>query len=232
MSKRQPQERRDAEQKLPRSILLLAALGLCGNLLSCGGGGAPAPIASRERATPPSVDAEAAVFNDPQRPHVERIEALQALRRRRETDPAEYRRAYDLVKDRLWIEASLADGLSLSALEEKAFVEAVGWLADMKDVSARFKLELHLDRESVRRKRLPDPALTAAALGLANYPESESARETLWAALKDPKEAPVVRSSCLKALQAHHPRDLEARVAKLAAAPEDEWLRSLQRKLR
>jgi len=120
-------------------------------------------MASAARTVPPSVDAQAALFNDPQRPHAERIEALQALRRRRESDPAEGRRAYELVKDRLWIEASLADGLSLSALEEKAFVEAVGWLAEMKDVRARFKLELHLDRESVRRKRLPDPALSAAA---------------------------------------------------------------------
>ena len=209
-----------------------AALLAFAALVSCGGGAGPAPAAPPARVSPANPDEAAALFNDPQRPHAERIDALQSLRRFRGSDPDGARRAYEKVKDRLWIEASLADGLALSGLEERAFIEAIGWLAETKDVRARFKLELHLDRESVKRKRLPDSALAAVALALANYPESESARETLWAALKDPKEVPVVRSSCLKALQAHHPRDLEALVAKVAAAADDEWLRSLQKKLR
>ena len=206
------------------AVLLLTALAACG--------GSPAPAPRAEPAPPAGVEEAAALFNDPQRPHAQRVAALEALRARQANDPSGYRRAYELVKDRLWIEASLADGLVLSGLEERAFIEAAGWLADMKDVRARFKLELHLDRESVRRKRLPDGALAAVALGLGNYPDSESARETLWAALKDPKEVPLVRASCLAALRSHHPMDLEERVMKIAAAPDDGWLRDLQKKLK
>jgi len=202
---------------------LLLALGLA----SCGGGGEPAATRTAPAAAPPA-DAEKAVatFNDPQRPHAERVEALRALRRLRD------RALYERVKDRVWTEASLADGLSFSKLEEASFVEAIGWLADLRDPRARLKLELHLDRETVKRKRLPDGTLAELALDLANYPDSESARDTLWAAFKDPAEKSLVRSSAMKALQAHHPKDLEERILKVDAAPGDAWLRDLQKKLK
>ena len=201
-----------------------AALLLFSALAACGGGAEPVRGTAPVPPAPPDVEAAVATFNDPQKPHSERVEALRALRRRHD------RGAFERVKDRVWIEASLADGLSFSKLEESSFVEAIGWLADLKDPRARLKLELHLDRETVRRKRLPDPVLAEVALDLANYPESESARETLWAAFKDPKETPLVRSSAMKALQAHHPGDLEERIHKIEAAPSDRWLRDLQKK--
>jgi hypothetical protein len=202
-------------------------------LASCGGG-AEAPTGPRpaEARSPAEIDERVATFNDPRRPHVDRVQALLGLRLLRDRDPAAYRRAYERVKDHLWMEASLADGLGLSDLELKSFVEAIGWLGDMKDARARLKMELHLDRETVRRKRLPEVALAEVALGLGKYPGSESARETLWAALKDPKERTLVRASAMKALQAHHPSDLESRILLIQAAPGDEWLRDLQMKLK
>ena len=136
------------------------------------------------------------------------------------------------MKPKLWEEVSHSVGMDLSPQHEKAFIEAIGWLSDQKDPQVRLNLELHLDRETVKRKRLPDLALCASALALASYPESESARETLWAALKDPKEIASVRACCLKALKVFHPKDLEARIVEIPAAPGDEWLRDLQRRLR
>lgn len=213
---------------------ILVSASLClGSVLSSCGGAQTAP-AAKPPGPPPEAgtDETAAYFNDPRNPHEGRLAALRALRSLRDRDPGESRRAYDRVKDRLWIEASLADGLTLSDLERQAFVEAIGWLADAKDPRARLKIELYLDRETVKRKRLPEGALSAAALGLANYPESESARETLWAALKDPKELPAVRSACLQSLRAHHPKDLFERVGRIEASPGDDWMRDLQRRLR
>ena len=191
-----------------------AALLLCAALAACGGGAEP------------HAEASIATFNDPQQPPADRVEALRALRRLRD------RGVYERVKDRVWVEASLADGLSFSKLEEASFVEAIGWLAELRDPRARLRLELHLDRETVKQKRLPEGALAEIALDLANYPESATARDTLWAAFGDPGEKPLVRSSAMKALQSHHPKDLEERILKVEAAPGDAWLRDLQTKLK
>ncbi|MBI3857163.1 MAG: hypothetical protein HY293_15870 [Planctomycetes bacterium] len=181
---------------------------------------------------PAHLDAVASFFIDPQKPYGERLGALAALRTLRDQDPGEYARLFPRVRPKLWEEVSHSVGLAMSPENEKAFIEAIGWLADQKDPQARLTLELHLDRETVKRKRLPEPALAAAALGLASYPESESARETLWSALKDPKEVVSVRACCLKSLKSFHPKDLEAQIVQLAAAPGDDWLRDLQRRLR
>ena len=208
---------------------LLAFLGLA----SCGEPPERPPESPPAEGRAPS-DAEGSIatFNDPQKSHAERVEALRRLRLLRPRDPAAWRRAYDRVKDRLWAEASLADSLAMSDLELGAFIEAIGWLSDMKDPRARLKLELHLDRETVKRKRIPDLALAEVALALGRYPESQSARDTLWAAFRDPQERPLVRTSAMKALQAHHPSDLEARILEIPSGPGDDWLRDLQRKLR
>jgi hypothetical protein len=181
---------------------------------------------------PAHIDAVAAFFTDAQKPYSERLGALAALRTLRSQDPEEYARVYPGLRPKLWEEVAHAAGLSMTRDNERGFADAIGWLSDLKDPEARFKMEFHLDRETVRRKRLPDAALRAAALGLASYPESESARETLWAALKDPREADVVRSCCLKSLRAFHPKDLESLVVALPCPADDAWLRDLQRRLR
>ncbi len=181
---------------------------------------------------PANLDAVAAFFVNPQKPYSERLSALMALRALRAQDPEEYARVLPRVRAKLWEEISHGTGMSMSRENERGFVEAAGWLSDLKDPEVRFKLEFHLDRDTVKRKRLPDPVLCAAALGLASYPESESARDTLWAALKDPKESAVVRSCCLKALRPFHPKDLESLVVQVPCSPDDDWLRDLQRRLR
>lgn len=181
---------------------------------------------------PLNIDAVASFFSDPQKPYPERIIALSALRTLRLQDSGEYSRVYPRVRAKLWEEVSHSIGMEMSSQNEKAFIEAMGWLSDLKDPQARLTLELHLDRETVKRKRLPDRALCATALDLACYPESDSARETLWAALKDSKEAPSVRACCLKALRPFHPKDLEALIVGLTPAAGDEWLLILQRRLR
>ena len=181
---------------------------------------------------PAHIDAVAAFFNSAQKPYPERLAALAALRSLRTQDAGEYARVFPKVRPKLWQEVSHSAGLAMTPENEKAFVEAIGWLADQKDAQARLMMELHLDRETVKRKRLPDAALCAIALGLASYPDDETARETLWAGLKDPKESIPVRACCLKALRAFHPKDLEAQVVKLPAAPGDDWLLDLQRRLR
>jgi hypothetical protein len=185
-----------------------------------------------ETNNPANLDAVATFFVNPQKPYSERLTALVALRTLRAQDPEEYARVFPRVRPKLWEEVSHGAGMSMSRENERGFVEAVGWLSDQKDPEARFKLEFHLDRDTVKRKRLPNPALCAAALGLASYPGSDSARDTLWAALKDPKESGVVRSCCLKALRPFHPADLESLVIQLPCSPEDEWLHDLQRRLR
>ena len=181
---------------------------------------------------PAHLDAVAEFFMNAQKPYAERLSALAALRTLRSQDPGEYARLFPKVKPKLWEEVSHSVGLAMTPENEKAFIEAIGWLSDQKDPQARLNLELHLDRETVKRKRLPEPALCAAALSLASYPESESARETLWSALKDPKEIASVRACCLKSLKTFHPKDLEARVVQVTAAPGDDWLSDLQRRLR
>ena len=190
---------------------------------------APALVATNN---PAHIDAVAAFFSSAQKPYPERLAALAALRTLRTQDGGEYARIFPRVRPKLWQEVSHSAGLSMTPENEKAFVEAIGWLADQKDAQARLMMELHLDRETVKRKRLPDAALCAAALGLASYPDDETARETLWAGLKDPKESIPVRACCLKALKAFHPKDLEAQVVKLTAGPGDDWLLDLQRRLR
>lgn len=243
------------------ALVLLAALGACGAPEETRAPEAPAAAAARSKGrdaagdperrarflsgasavgaaelvetnNPANLDAVAAFFVDPQKPYVERLSALSALRALRAQDPEEYARLFPRVRPKLWEEVAHGAGLSMSRDNERGFIEAIGWLSDLKDPEARFKMEFHLDRETVRRKRLPDGALCAAALGLAAYPGSDGARETLWAALKDPKEIGLVRSAALKALRPHHPRDLEALVVKLPCPPDDDWLRDLQRRLR
>lgn len=190
---------------------------------------APALVSTNN---PAHIDAVATFFVNAQKPYAERIAALAALRALRNQDAGEYARVFVRVKAKLWEEVSHSVGLGMSPDNEKAFIEAIGWLADQRDPQARLTLELHLDRETVKRKRLPEPALCAVALGLASFPESESARDTLWAGLKDPKEAVPVRACCLKSLKAFHPKDLEAQIVRLQPAAGDDWLRDLQRRLR
>jgi hypothetical protein len=191
--------------------------------------GAAALVATNN---PAHLDAVAAFFVNPQKPYPERLTALAALRALRSQDPEEYARVFPRVRGKLWEEIAYGAGMSMSRDNERGFIDAIGWLSDMNDPEARFKMEFHLDRETVRRKRLSDPVLCAAALALAAYPGSDSARDTLWAALKDPKESGVVRSCCLKALRPFHPADLESRVVQLPCSADDEWLRDLQRRLR
>jgi len=181
---------------------------------------------------PAHLDAVAAFFVNAQKPYGERLAALAALRTLRTQDSGEYARLFPVVRPKLWEEVSHSVGLAMTPENEKAFVDAIGWLADQKDPAARLHIELHLDRETRKRKPLPEPALCAAALSLGSYPESESARETLWETLKDPKEIVSVRACCLKALKAFHPKDLESRVVQVAAQPGDDWLINLQRRLR
>lgn len=185
-----------------------------------------------ETNNPANIDAVAAFFVDPQKPYPERLSALSALRALRSQDPEEYARIFPRVRPKLWEEVAHGAGMSMSRDNERGFIEAAGWLSDLKDPEARFKLEFHLDRETVKRKRLADGVLCAAALGLASYPESDSARDTLWATLKDSKEVPLVRAACLKSLRPYHPRDLEERVVKLPCPADDDWLRDVQRRLR
>ena len=120
----------------------------------------------------------------------------------------------------------------LSRDEEQAFAEAAVGLAESGDAGHRIRLELHLDRDTVKRKRLPDRCLVAVALALGRYPGSSSARDALWAALGDAKEHDAVRAACFKALRVFHPEDLEARVATLPCPSGDAWLTDLQRRLR
>jgi hypothetical protein len=181
---------------------------------------------------PAHLDAVAGFFLDLTKPHAERVAALAALRLLRDRDAGEYARLYGRLRERLWVEAAAPDGLAMTPLEEKGSVEALSWLADQKEPQARHKLELYLDRQFVRRKRLPDAVLGALALALANFPASESAGRTLWEALADPKETPAVRSACLKSLQAFHPHDLEARVLEMRCPPDDRWLGELQARWR
>ena len=181
---------------------------------------------------PAHLDAVAAFFVNAQKPYAQRLAALAALRTLRTQDPGEYARLFPVVRTKLWEEVSHSVGLAMTPENEKAFVDAIGWLTDQKDAAARLHVELHLDRETRKRKPLPEPALCAAALSLSSYPESESARETLWAALQDPKEIASVRACCLKSLKSFHPKDLESRVVQLTAQPGDDWLLNLQRRLR
>lgn len=190
---------------------------------------APALVATNN---PAHLDAVATFFVNAQKPYRERLAALAALRTLRTQDPGEYARLFPVVRPKLWEEVSHSVGLAMTPENEKAFVDAIGWLTDLKDPAARLHVELHLDRETRKRKPLPEPALCAAALSLASYPESESARETLWAALQDPKETASVRACCLKALKAFHPKDLEQRVVQLVAQAGDDWLINLQKRLR
>ncbi len=167
-------------------------------------------------------------FLDPGCPYGARVEALEALLRR---PPDERDGIFPRVEDALRGEARRADGFLLSDFEERAVAAAFEWLAEARDPETALRLELHLDRQTARRKRLPDRALAAAALGLGRYPERETARPVLWDALLDPDERPAVRAASLKALQAHHPRDLEDRVREAPSAA-DPWLAELQKTLR
>lgn len=176
---------------------------------------------------PPPRDPELEAFLDAARPPAERVRALRALRAR---DPEARRRAYPAARPALERELGRGAALSMSEPEAAAFVEAAAWLGEMKEGGARVQMELYLDREFVRQKRLPDPALRAAALALGHYPESESAREVLWAGLRDAKEKPDLRAACLKSLQSS--ADFERRILEIKAEAGDEWLPDLQKRLR
>lgn len=169
------------------------------------------------------------LFLDSNQPAPDRLVALLALRA---LEPSDRHRAYSQVHAMLFTEVGHLDGLSVSDIEEHSAVAALEWLAEEKDDTARHRMELYLDRDTVRLKRLPNRVLAAVALGLGKYPDRESARETLWARLRDPDEAPVIRSACMKALQSHHPRDLEERILGLPAPAADAWLRDLQGRLK
>ncbi len=124
------------------------------------------------------------------------------------------------------------DALLMSREEEAAFAEAALGLAASRDVAHRIRLEFHLDRATVKRKRLPDRCLVAVALALGRYPKSSSARDVLWSALGDAQERDAVRAACLKSLQSFHPEDLETRVIALPCPAGDTWLADLQRRVR
>jgi hypothetical protein len=173
-------------------------------------------------------DGLAGRYLDPDFPYGGRVEALEKLRT---SPPEERERVFPSLAETLRAESARADGLYLSDLEERAVAAAFAWLAEARDASIATRLELHLDRATARRKRLPDRVLAAAALGLGRFPERESGREVLWAALLDPAERPAIRAASMKALQAHHPADLEGRIRKAPAAG-DPWLADLQRTLR
>jgi hypothetical protein len=163
------------------------------------------------------------VFNDPARPYADRLDALLALRK---LEGEEARRAYDACAARLEDEAARGTGISvMSDLEARGCAEALLWLAE-RGAGAEFLPELYLGR-----KALPERVRAASARALGRHPKSSSARDTLWAVLKDPKEAPPVRSAALEGLRAFHPDDLPARVAALPAA-EDPWLAGLKSRLK
>ncbi len=166
-------------------------------------------------------------YLDPTCPYGARVEALESLR---SAPPEERARVYPALARTLRAKSARADGLYLSDLEERGVAAAFAWLSEARDPSIATRLEIHLDRETARRKRLPDRVLAAAALGLGRFPERASAREVLWAALLDPAERPPIRAASMKALQTHHPRDLEDRL-RGAPSAQDPWLRDLQKSL-
>jgi hypothetical protein len=159
------------------------------------------------------------------------VAALSRLRSLVAKDPAAYRRLYAALEGLLRAEVSRVDGLSLSALEEEACLLATAWLADFQNPGLRVKMELYLDRDTVKRKRLPEEVLRAFALGLGKYPASAESRDVLWSAFQDPRELPSVRAASMKALEAFFPKDLEDRILKLAPEAGDRWLRDLQKTL-
>jgi len=179
----------------------------------------------------PAPSPEVDRFLDAGLPAAQRLEALLALR---EADPGTRHAVYPRVREALGAQLGRLDGLSMSltTTDERMAAASALWLAEEKDGLARLKMELHLDRESVKRQRLPDGVLAALALGLGNYPGGESARETLWDAFRDPSETPVVRSAAMKALQSHHPGDLEEKILELPTPSGDDWLRELQGRLK
>jgi hypothetical protein len=174
--------------------------------------------------TAAETDALAATYGNVQKPYPERVRALVALR-----SAPDAARQFPGLKARLWDEVAAASSLSMSPDQEQAFVCAIGWLAEERDPAARLRMELFLDRATVKRQRLPEPALRATASGLGQYPESESARETLWAALRDPKEVETVRFACMKSLRPMYPKNFTEELSKVPAAEGDTWLRRFQR---
>jgi hypothetical protein len=133
---------------------------------------------------------------------------------------------------RLRSDFALGDALFLAPGDDRAFAEAAVALADLDEPGLRPRLEFHLDRDVVKRKRLPERCLVAVATALGRYPSSAGARAALWAALADPAELPAVRAASFKSLRASHPDDLEERVAALPCPPGDAWLADFQRRLR
>ena len=130
-----------------------------------------------------------------------------------------------------WADVAAASGLRMSDDQETAFVKAVETLAARKDGRLPARLELHLDREMSRAKPLPERARAAAVRALAAYAPRESARDLLWAVLKDAAEPPPVRSASFEALRAYEGDALRPRVL-AAPSAEDPWLSALQTRLR
>lgn len=179
-------------------------------------------------AAEPGYEAHLEVFTDASRPPAERLGALATLRALGggEADPA-FRAAVGTLRN----EAAKGTGLTLGEADARLCAESLLWLAERGDLDSVFLMELYLDRETARRKPLPERVRVAAARGLGRFPASRGAGGALWEALKDPKEAPAVRSASLESLRAFHPENLRERVLALAPAG-DPWLSELQGRLR
>jgi len=212
---------------LPLLLTLLLDLG-CGKKPEAG----PAlPAGPPARPGAPSQEEALAAFQDPGRPDPDRVSALVRLRTLALKNPETYRRLYASLGGLLGAEVSRVDGLSLSALEQEACLEAAAWMADFQDPGVRVKIEFYLDRETVKRKRLPEELLRGFALLLGKYPANADSRDVLWSAFQDPRELPPIRAASMKALEAFFPKDLEDRILRLAPEAGDRWLRDLQKTL-
>jgi hypothetical protein len=202
--------------------------------LGCGRKPEAAPAPAALPGPPPQElgqEAAAAAFQDLGRPYPERVAALVRLRTLAAKDPKTDRRFYDALGGLLRAEVSRVDGLSLSEPEQEACLLAASWMADFQDPGVRVKMEFYLDRDTLKRKRLPEEVLRGFALALGKYPASPESRDVLWSAFQDPRELPSVRAASMKALEAFFPRDLEERILRLAPEPQDRWLRDLQKLL-
>lgn len=168
----------------------------------------------------------AQTYVDERRPLPERLAALRSLRR----DPAVHREIADaLTKD-------LSRGIGMSPLsdeEAELLLEAGAWHAEFRHEPARMLFETYVDPEAnrIRVAKLPDRVREGSARLLGRYAPAGGSRQVLWSALVERKEPPGLRQACLDALGAWVP-DLRAKVLSLVPHEKDEWLRTLQNRLR